>query len=147
MTHSVDSLSQTNKYDTINDIRLSLNEQFYSLFPGKYPMNNKIIIGYAGVNDSISIYIEEKLVYSGVTKYDFVDGRGREICRFDRPKKNQINLTVEFHRGQKIVPKKIPINKYNSILIHNQLLYNTRELMEFSKYVQFFLYKERSRFY
>lgn len=135
---------QKNNYNRVKKVSFNFNELYYSLNPKEYNLKDSIVFGYMGHNDSISVFIDDKLVYSGITDYDPRIGKGAEIFHLKRKEVGDFNMYIEFHGKQESALVTLP-NRYNSVLIHNELHY-FEDMSEFDGFVTIHLYMEDDRF-
>ena len=137
--------AQNKGYEKVKDLFVDSNELYYLMVQKEFPLNDSIVFGYTGFNDSLSVYIDDRLVYSGVPHYDAAIGYGDEIFRMKRKKGNKpYSMYVEFH-GRQTWAKTILLNNYNSVLIHNRQNYS-EDMSEYKESVFIFFYKEDDRF-
>ena len=110
-------------------------------------LKDSIEFGFMGLNDNIQIIINKQLIFDSKTNYDARIGYGEKLLNFERPRNvNDLICEVIFFKAKKRITYKLN-NNFNSILIHNNLHYNSLDLQEFEENVIIYLYNESDRFY
>jgi len=137
------------EYKKLNDImKINDNSLHYEQSKKEFTILDSLQIGYIGINDSLTIKVDNQIVFNGITNYEPKNGYGSRLCYIKRENISEyFELKIEFHNLKSELIHTIDLNQYNSILVENGMNYGIPELKEFPEDLMIHLYKEEVKFY
>lgn len=134
-------------YTKVDSVEINKNKLFYNSIGNQVLiLSDSLELGYMGVNDSLTILLEGKVLFEGRTSYDPRSGYGRSLVKVSRRGLDvpcQILVLLHGLKQKFSFPVE---DRFNSILILNQL--NYQEMAgEFDPYLTVYYYWETGQFH